>query len=80
LIRGLIHSDGCRYIANQRVGQRMYRYARYAFANRSEDIHRIFCEHLDLIGVGWSRPRPGMVAIARRADVAALDRFVGPKR
>jgi hypothetical protein len=80
LIRGLIESDGSRYVANQRVGGKVYRYARYEFSNRSDDIKRIFCEHLDLLGIGWTRPNAMSVAIARRADVAAVDRFVGPKR
>jgi hypothetical protein len=66
--------------ANQRVGGKVYSYARYEFGNRSEDIKRIFCEHLDLLGVGWTRPNAMSIAIARRADVAALDRFLGPKR
>ena len=79
-VRGLIHSDGSRYVANQRVGGKVYRYSRYEFANRSEDIKRIFCDHLDLLGIGWTRPNAMSIAIARRADVAALDRFVGPKR
>jgi hypothetical protein len=78
-VRGLIESDGCRYVANQRVGRKVYSYARYAFSNRSEDIKRIFCEHLDLLGIHWTRPHAMAIAIDRRADVAALDRFVGPK-
>jgi hypothetical protein len=80
LVRGLIESDGSRYVANQRVGGKVYRYARYDFTNRSEDIKRIFCDHLDVLGIGWTRPNARSIAIARRADVAALDRFVGPKR
>jgi hypothetical protein len=45
---------------------------------RCEDIKRIFCDHLDLLGIGWTRPNAVSIAVARRADVAALDRFVGP--
>jgi hypothetical protein len=78
LIRGLIESDGSRYVANQRVGGKVY--ARYEFSNRSEDIKRIFCDHLGLLGIGWTRPNAMSIAIARRADVEAPDRFVGPKR
>jgi hypothetical protein len=80
LIRGLIHSDGCRFIAAQRVGERTYRYSRYSFSNRSDDIRAIFCDHLDLLGVGWTRPNAFEIAIDRRAEVAKLDVFVGPKR
>jgi len=80
LLRGLIHSDGCRFIANQRVGDRTYRYARYSFSNRSDDIKAIFCEHLGLLGIRWTRPNASDIAIDRRSEVAKLDSFVGPKR
>jgi hypothetical protein len=79
LVRGLIHSDGCRFVANQRVGGRTYRYTRYSFSNRSEDIKAIFCEHLDLLGIRWTRPNRCDIAIDRRSEVAKLDSFVGPK-
>jgi hypothetical protein len=58
----------------------VYRYARYAFSNRSADIIGIFCDHLDLLGIRWTRPNPAMIAIDRRTEVAKLDAFVGPKR
>jgi hypothetical protein len=80
LVRGLIHSDGCRFVAAQRVGGKTYRYSRYAFSNRSDDIRAIFCEHLDLLGIGWTRPSAFQIAIDRRTEVAKLDVFVGPKR
>jgi len=80
LVRGLIHSDGCRFVAAQRVGAKVYRYSRYSFSNRSDDIRAIFCEHLDLLGIGWTQPNAQQIAIDRRAEVAKLDRFVGPKR
>jgi hypothetical protein len=80
LVRGLIHSDGCRFIAAQRVGGKTYRYSRYSFSNKSDDIRAIFCEHLDLLGIGWTRPNASQIAIDRRAEVAKLDTFVGPKR
>ncbi|HEX4735584.1 MAG TPA: helix-turn-helix domain-containing protein [Thermoleophilaceae bacterium] len=80
LLRGLIHSDGCRYVANQRDGARTYRYVRYMFSNRSEDILQIFCDHADLLGVRWTRPNFKEVQMARRDSVAVLERFIGPKR
>jgi hypothetical protein len=80
LVRGLIHSDGCRYTAVVHHRGRVYRYARYAFANRSDDIKQILCEHLDLLGVRWTRPNAKDIAVARKADVALMDRFVGPNR
>jgi hypothetical protein len=80
LLRGLIHSDGCRFVANQRSRRGAYRsYVRYMFSNRSEDIHSIFCEHADLLGIEWTRPSRRETQIARRESVAMLEEFVGPK-
>jgi hypothetical protein len=79
LIRGLIHSDGCRFIANQRRHSKVYRYPRYCFTNVSPDILRIFCEHLDLVGISWTLSSPKIVQVARREAVSRLDEFVGPK-
>jgi hypothetical protein len=76
LLRGLIHSDGCRF---QNTG-RGWSHPRYSFANLSEDIKRIFCEACDLMGLRWTRSGEKTVYVSRKADVAVLDRFVGPKR
>jgi hypothetical protein len=75
-IRGLIHSDGCRVVANDRGVKSV----RYHFSNRSEDITRIFCESLDALGVRWTRPCDREIAIYRKASTARLDEFIGPKR
>jgi hypothetical protein len=75
LIRGLIHSDGSRYI--NRV--RHYAYPTYAFTNASSDIRGIFCDHLDLLGIPWRPAGRRNISIARRVGVTALDEFVGPK-
>jgi hypothetical protein len=80
LVRGLIHSDGSRYVAVVRRRGRAYSYERYSFANRSDDIKAIFCAHLDLLGIRWTRPNEKDIAVARKADVALLDAFIGPKR
>jgi hypothetical protein len=80
LIRGLLHSDGCRSMNTVRHGARSYSYPRYHFTNRSDDIKAILCEHLDLIGVAWRRASDRNISVARREAVAALDAFVGPKR
>jgi hypothetical protein len=80
LIRGLLHSDGCRFINPVRYKQRRYAYPRYMFTNRSEDLKAILCEHLDLLGIAWRRASDRNISIARREAVAALDEFVGPKR
>lgn len=76
LVRGLIHSDGCRVVANDRG----VRSVRYHFSNRSEDIKRIYCESLDALGVRWTRPCAKQIAVYRKASTARLDEFVGPKR
>jgi hypothetical protein len=77
LLRGLIHSDGCRVM--NRVGQGKYCYPRYLFSNRSADIREIFHEACGAIGVRPTDPKPHEISVARRADVAILDAFVGPK-
>lgn len=80
LLRGLIHSDGSRFVARQRSRGRMYAYPRYCFTNMSEDILGIFTEHLDLVGVRWTRSNAKNIQIARRESVETLDSFIGPKR
>lgn len=84
LIRGLIHSDGCRFLNRvQRpvAGEmRGYTYPRYMFSNNSLDIQRIFTDALDQLGNAWRNSRWNCISIARRADVARLDTFVGPTR
>jgi hypothetical protein len=80
LIRGLIHSDGCRNINTVRHPDKTYAYPRYQFSNRSDDIRAIFCEHLDLLGIPWRRMNRWNISVARREGVARLDEFVGPKR
>ena len=75
-IRGLIHSDGCRTVANDRGVSSV----RYHFSNKSEDIKDIYCESLDALGVDWTRPSQRDVAVYRKRSTALLDEFVGPKR
>jgi hypothetical protein len=79
LLRGLIHSDGCRFTNTIRHPKRTYRYPRYNFSNRSDDIKRIFCEACDLLGIEWRVMNRWDISVARRASVARLDEFVGPK-
>jgi hypothetical protein len=80
LVRGLIHSDGCRVINRIRHPCKTYAYPRYEFSNRSADIRRIFCDACDQLGVEWRIMTPSVISIARRASVAKLDAFIGPKR
>jgi hypothetical protein len=77
LLRGLIHSDGCRFINTGRNG---WTSPRYSFSNLSTDIKRIFCETCDQLNLHWTIAPPKTVYVSRKADVARLDEFVGPKR
>jgi hypothetical protein len=77
LLRGLIHSDGCRVV--NRVMNRKYAYPRYMFSNRSDQIRAIFTGACEEIGVHWTTANRYNVAVSRRADVALLDTFIGPK-
>jgi hypothetical protein len=79
-LRGLIHSDGCRFINPIRHGQKVYRYPRYNFSNASADIRKLFSDACDLLGIEWRVMNARNISVARRASVARLDEFVGPKR
>jgi hypothetical protein len=74
-IRGLIHSDGCRVIANDRGVKSI----RYHFTNHSEDILGLFTGTLDRLDIPWTRSTKYVVSIYRKAATARLDEFIGPK-
>ncbi len=74
LLRGLIHSDGCRFI---NTGTN-WSNPRYSFSNQSEDIRAIFENACDLLGLHTTRA-PHTVYVSRKDDVATLDAHVGPK-
>jgi hypothetical protein len=80
LLRGLIHSDGCRALNTIRTPKKTYAYPRYEFSNRSDDIRAIFCEYCDKVGVEWRRMNQWTISVARRESVALMDSFIGPKR
>lgn len=75
LVRGLIQSDGCRFMNTGRA----WRHPRYSFCNVSDEIKAIFCDACDRLGVRWTRAGPKTIYVSRKADVAVLDRIVGPK-
>jgi hypothetical protein len=75
LLRGLVHSDGCRSINTGRGG---WRHPRYSFSNRSADIRALFCGACDRLDLHWTTA-PHTVYVSRKGDVARLDEFVGPK-
>src|SRR5256885_9196819 len=84
LVRGLIHSDGCRTenrfktkLPSGRIAE--YHYTRYFFSNHSADIRAIFSEHCDLLGVRVTQSNPRNLSISHRASVTILESLVGPK-
>ena len=85
MLRGLIHSDGCRTV--NRFTTRLpsgrtatYAYPRYFFSNLSADIRELFCERCDQLGIRWTQSNPRNISVAHRDSVARLDAFVGAKR
>lgn len=79
LIRGLLHSDGCRAVNRVRKGGRQYSYPRWFFSNKSTDILALLGRTLDSVGVEWRYNRWDSISVARRRSVALLDEHVGPK-
>jgi len=83
MLRGLIQSDGCRSYSTGRGG---WTQPRYVFSNVSTDITSIFCSACDCLGLRWTASFPTnesaavSIYVSRKADVARLDEFVGPKR
>lgn len=82
LLKGMIQSDGCRFVNTGRGG---WRHPRYVFSNVSTDITSIFCSACDCLGLRWTASFPSnesaavSIYVSRKADVARLDEFVGPK-
>ncbi|MEH3138764.1 MAG: hypothetical protein PGN37_01025 [Mycobacterium kyogaense] len=74
-VLGLLHSDGCRVVANDRGVFSV----RYHFSNRSEDIIGLFTAALDVLEIAWRRSDKYTVSIYRKAATERLDEFVGPK-
>jgi hypothetical protein len=75
LLRGLLHSDGCR-VLNWVNGTPD---PRYHFTNVSADIRGIFGRACDQLGIEWRPNNQYTLSVARRGSVALLDGFVGPK-
>ena len=84
LVRGLIHSDGCRSVnrvkttlPSGRVAE--YLYVRYFFTNHSADIRTIFTEHCEQLGVRVTQSNPRNLSISHRASGKVLEEVVGLK-
>ena len=85
LVRGLIHSDGCRVINRFSTvlpsgRTREYSYVRYFFSNLSADIRQIFKEHCAVLGIHVTQSNHRNLSVSHRASVAILEELVGPKR
>ena len=78
-VRGLIHSDGSRFMNRVRIKGKEYAYPRYNFTNASQDIRGLFTDALDRLGIAWRRMNERNISVARRDAVARLDEFVGAK-
>jgi len=76
LLRGLFHSDGCRFIdwASKPGREQRYYYVRYMFSNESEDIIGILTAALDLLG---SRAGDRDVTRSRSVGRKVLPRWMG---
>lgn len=79
LLRGLIHSDGCRSVNTIKHPRKTYVYPRYQFANLSADIKGIFCWACDELEIEWRVMNPSTISVARRESVALMDTFIGSK-
>ena len=75
-LRGLIHSDGCRF---ENTGRGGWRASRYAFYNLSDDIIALFCWACELLELHWTESK-NTIYVSRKADVARMDEFIGSKR
>jgi hypothetical protein len=80
LVKGLIHSDGCRVTnrVRNRVGTR-YEYPRYFFTNYAAGIRGIFVKACGMLGVECRPAHRHDLSIAQRRSVAIPDEFIGPK-
>ena len=75
MLRGLIQSDGCRFMNTGRS----WRHPRYVFSNRSKDIREIFRAACASFGIHFTDAGES-VYVSRVADVARLDEVIGPKK
>jgi len=76
IIKGLLDSDGCRFIAT--LGKK--KYLRFQFTNKSEDIKDIFCKVCDTLNIGyWRKVGYKNINIQRKQSVDIVDKFYEPK-
>lgn len=82
-LRGLFHSDGSRvnnWVRQSVAGQpKVYRYPRWQFCNKSQDILDLCCWALDLVNIPWRPSNRDTISVSRREAVARLDELIGLK-
>ena len=79
-VKGLVESDGCRHVNRVRgTNGQSYEYVRYSFSNRSDEIRAMFRSTCEALGLTVTKTNAWGLAVSRRADVARLDSFIGPK-
>lgn len=79
LVRGLIHSDGCRVMNRVVVRGKAYSYPRHFFTNLSADIRHLFIEACARLGVDAKSSNRTVLSVATADSVRRLDAVVGPK-
>jgi hypothetical protein len=52
-VRGLLHSDGCRFMNPVTTHTVRYEYPRYMFSNASEDTLSLFAHACDGLSIEW---------------------------
>jgi hypothetical protein len=83
LLRGLIHSDGCRCVnhfktklPSCRLRSRNIRATSSATYPRTSG--KSSADHCDLLGIHWTQSNARNISVSHRHSVALLDQFVGP--
>jgi hypothetical protein len=79
-LRGLIHSDGSRFLNPSIHPNKTYWYTRYLFSNESKDILGLFLEYCEKVGVDARHSKTCEASVAKRRAVAQMDQHIGPKR
>lgn len=79
LLRGLIHSDGCRATNTIKAPSGTYSYPRYQFSNRSAEIRAIFTLACERVRIECRPSNAWTVSVSKMSEVARMDEFVGPK-
>src|SRR5437763_14247652 len=65
-LRGLIHSDGSRFINRVTIKGKTYSYPRYNFTSASDDIRGLFTTTCDQLGISWRQMNARNISVARR--------------